>query len=51
MLVVNMWIICLLVFIFSGLVLLGRLVELINIGIFFVFMIVLIGILYLCKLK
>jgi APA family basic amino acid/polyamine antiporter len=49
--VVNTWITCLLVSIFSGLVPLGRLAELTNIGTLFAFMTVSIGILYLRKSK
>ncbi|MBT2654741.1 amino acid permease [Bacillus sp. ISL-18] len=47
--VVNSWIICLLVSIFSGLIPLGKLAELTNIGTLFAFMSVSIGILYLRK--
>ena len=47
--VVNSWIVCLLVSIFSGLIPLGKLAELTNIGTLFAFMSVSIGILYLRK--
>ncbi|WP_312473545.1 amino acid permease [Neobacillus sp.] len=46
---VNSWITCLLVSIFAGLVPLGRLAELVNIGTLFAFMTVAIGILFLRK--
>ncbi|MDR6124972.1 APA family basic amino acid/polyamine antiporter [Bacillus sp. SLBN-46] len=48
---VNSWITCLLVSFFAGLVPLGRLAELVNMGILFAFMTVSIGILYLRKNK
>ncbi|WP_413302989.1 amino acid permease [Bacillus sp. 1P10SD] len=48
---VNSWITCLLVSFFAGLVPLGRLAELVNIGTLFAFMTVSIGILYLRKNK
>jgi basic amino acid/polyamine antiporter, APA family len=48
---VNTWITCVLVSIFSGLVPLGRLAELTNIGTLFAFMTVSTGILYLRKTK
>lgn len=49
--VVNSWITCVLVSIFAGLVPLGRLAELTNIGTLFAFMTVSVGILYLRKSK
>jgi APA family basic amino acid/polyamine antiporter len=49
--VVNTWITCILVSIFAGLVPLGRLAELTNIGTLFAFMTVSIGILYLRKIQ
>jgi basic amino acid/polyamine antiporter, APA family len=49
--VINTWITCLFVSIFSGLIPLGRLAELTNIGTLFAFMTVSIGILYLRKTK
>ncbi|HLO12167.1 MAG TPA: amino acid permease, partial [Pseudoneobacillus sp.] len=48
---VNSWITCLLVSFFAGLVPLGRLAELVNMGTLFAFMTVSIGILYLRKNK
>ncbi len=48
---VNSWITCLLVSIFAGLVPLGRLAELVNIGTLLAFMTVSVGILYLRKNK
>lgn len=48
---VNSWITCLLVSVFAGLVPLGRLAELTNIGTLFAFMTVSVGILYLRKTK
>jgi APA family basic amino acid/polyamine antiporter len=49
--IVNSWITCILVSIFSGFVPLGRLAELTNIGTLFAFMTVSVGILYLRKTK
>lgn len=49
--VLNTWITCLLVSIFAGLIPLGRLAELTNIGTLFAFMTVAVGIIYLRKSK